>query len=282
MRKFYIRDGSGTQYDLNGEQFIWLLNPTGLGVSYANKFSDIKEGFFAPLNTGEWQTQSIVCDFGFVKSAYEVYRQFMSWLVTAEELIIVYQPYGNDKFYRRVKMDYIEKTELINGQWLQTPASFTCLTPWYKPTTLSVVIQGETAGAMTYPFTYDSTLVYASSYNGAYGVQLSPAGHIPAAIQMTYTGAVTEPTIVLTGVSTGTEYGRCKINVSASASVVYSSLYSNSFVTVDGVDASNYISPASDPFFHLPLAEPCNLRILSNAEMTGTAEASIYYYYRSV
>lgn len=282
MRKFFIRDGSGTQYDLNGEQFIWLLNPSGLGVSYANRYSDIKQGFFSPLNTDEWQTQSIVCDFGFVKSAYSTYRTFINWLVTASELVIVYQPYGSDKFYRKVKLDYVEKTELMNGVWLSTPASFTCLTPWYKPQSLSVAIQEEAVGAMEYTFVYDNDLVYASSYNGSYGAEVSPAGHLPAAITLNYTGAVTNPILVLEGKTSGIEYGRCEINKEVYDSFVFSSLYADSYVDVDGADAANYISPEYDPFFHLPLTEPCVLKILSVSAFTGTAEASIYYYYRSV
>ena len=282
MRKFFIRDGVGAEYPLNGEQFIWLLNPSGLGVSFANSYSDIKQGFFAPLKNDQWQTQSIVCDFGFVKSAYSTYRTFINWLLMAKELIIVYQPFGSDRFYRKVKLDYVEKTELMNGVWLSTPASFTCLTPWYKPSTMSVTIQDEDSGAMVYPFTYDASLVYASSYNGAYGAKLTPSGHLPAAITLNYTGAVVNPILVLEGESSGTEYGRCQINVSASSSVDFSSLYADSYVMVDGADASDYVSPAYDPFFHLPLDEPCILKILSGSAMTGTAEASVYYYYRSV
>lgn len=282
MRKFYIRDGTGTQYGLNGEQFIWLLNPSGLGVSFTNHYSDIKQGFFAPLNTDEWQTQSIVCDLGYVKAAYSTYRSFIDWLVKAEELIIVYQPFGSDKFYRKVKLDYVEKTELTNGTWLVTPASFTCLTPWYRPTTLSVAIQDEVVGAMRYTFTYDADLVYASSYNGAYGADLSPAGHLPGAITLDYIGSVVNPILVLEGKSSGKEYGRCQVNKAVLASLSFSSLYANSYVLVDGEDASDYISPKYDPFFHLPLTEPCELKILSSSAMTGTAEASIYYYYRSV
>ena len=282
MRKFFIRDGVGNQYALNGEQFIWLLNPSGLGVNYANQYSDIKQGFFAPLKTDTWNTQSIVCDFGFVKSAYATYRSFINWLITAENLVIVYQPFGSEQYYRNVKMDYVEKTELMNGEWLSTPASFTCLTPWYKPTTLSVAIADEDAGAMKYTFTYDASLVYASSYNGAYGAELSPSGHIPAAITLDYTGAIVNPSISLVGKVSGTEYGKCQINKTASSSVSFSSLYSDSYCLVDGTDASDYISPATDPFFHLPLGEPCVLKILSNSAFTGTATASIYYYYRSV
>lgn len=282
MRKFYIRDGYGTQYDLNGEQLIWLLNPSGLGVSYANKYSDIKQGFFSPLKQDEWQTQSIVCDFGFLDPAYSVYRSFINWLVTANELIIVYQPFGSEKYYRKVRLDYVEKTELFNGVWLKTPASFTCLTPWYLPTTLSVSIQGEDTGAMQYTFTYDADLVYSADYNGAYGAELSPSGHLPAAVKLTYTGGVVSPIIVLEGKTSGTEYGRCQINATASSSVEFSSLYADSYCKVDGADATDYISPAYDPFFHLPLSEPCILKILSSATMTGTAEASVYYYFRSV
>lgn len=282
MRQFFIRDGAGKQYGLNGEALVWLLNPTGLGVSFANKYSDIKQGFFAPLNADEWQTQSIVCDFGIIEPAYQTFRSFIDWMVTAEELVIVYQPFGSEKFYRKVKLDYLEKTELFNGIWLRCPASFTCLTPWYKPTTLTVEIADESAGAMEYTFTYDNDLVYSSDYNGAYGVELTPSGHLPAAITLEYTGAITNPVIVLEGKSSGKEYGRCAVNKAASSSLSFSSLYADSYCMVDGDDASDYISPAYDPFFHLPLTEPCVLKILSSASFSGTAEASIYYYYRSV
>ena len=36
------------------------------------------------------------------------------------------------------------------------------------------------------------------------------------------------------------------------------------------------------PFFHIPVNEPCTLSVEADAAFSGSAELTIYYYYRSV
>ena len=284
MRRFFLADENGREWALNGENLIWLGNPAGLGASLSNEYADIKQGFFSVLDTDKWSVQSVIADLCFMRPAYETYREFVDWLVPSVGLTLIYQPFGEERFFRSVKLDYINKTELSNGAWLVTPISLSCLSPWYKPKNLTVQLAGDVSGAMQYPYIYDGDLVYGSSIAGAYSTELQPSGHLPAAVTVKYVGAVSNPIITLTGKNSGREIGRAQINAEFTASDVleFSTKYSDSHIRKNGVNIIQSVSPGSDPFFHIPLGEPAILRIQSTGTLTGSAEASIFYYYRSV
>ena len=164
--------------------------------------------------------------------------------------------------------------------------NFIPFTPWYLPREASLYMRELTGGEMAYSFDYDSSetssLVYASPLVGSYAAQINADGHIPAGIVFEYPGSVTDPTLKLVGANSDKELGKCAV-VGTSTGFKFSSLYSDSYVTdSSGNSLLNGVSPGKDPFFRLPLDEPCNLILTAASQLTLNATAKIYYFFRSV
>ena len=150
--------------------------------------------------------------------------------------------------------------------------------------------EDEGGEVMQYEYTYSETLVYAASGAGAYAVTVSAAGHDPAALAIEYKGAITNPVLTLTGLESGTLYGKLAISgeFAAGDTIAVSTEREDSYarkISADGTETDLIdkvdIAADAEPFFAVPLTEPCILRI-SAAAMSGTISAKAYFYYRTV
>ena len=289
MRKFTLANQAGERQPLNGENRIWLVNPTGLGMNFDTAYSNIEEGFFG-LTKKKEQQATVVADLVFVKTAYENYRNLVDWLMKAERLYLIYQPVGNSQFWREVELNYLTKTEISDGKWLRTPISISGKTPWYLPTPAKVTMTKQLSDAMRYPFTYNDQLHYGISSVGDYAADILPDGHIPAGLRMKYTGAIVKPLITLTGLS-GRIYGQIDIgiNFTSTERLEISSVPNDTYirkVTQDGTKTdlimSGDVDLTQDPFPRAPISEQSTLRIMSEESFTGTAEMEILYFFRSI
>ena len=287
-RLFYLENSIGQRKDLNGLENIWLKNPAGLGMNTSGAFADIRKGFFSRIS-GDIEPQGeIVGDLEFRLSndPYEDYRDLVDWLSLDYEFYFVYNPYGSKEYYRTIEINYLSKTEKEFSGLLYIPFSFACLTPWYILLPFQTEIEPASADFKRYDFTYD--YVYPAARQSQ-AVEVNAIGHIPAAFTLEYTGALTNPSIILTGTSTGTVYGQCDITETliATDKLIYSSEYGASSVQKEDsggtiTDLISDVDISKNPFPHIPLSEPCDLSLESGVAITATATVKVYNYYRSV
>lgn len=283
MRLFYIENEKGERYDLNAKDGLFFDNPSGLGQTMSVVSADIHKGFFKDT-TGDVEPQgSINGDIVFTQSAYSTYRTFINWLNKATALYFIYCPTGETEFRRRVMLDYIEKTQLEASRWLRCPVCFKCMTPFYRAaaTTLSMEDVGS---AMRYTYTYDDDLRYAASSIPGMSCEVQGQGHIPSAINFSVTGALANPQLTLTGEDSGTVYGKLKLSTSTTSGQTLNiiSRYGETSVTIDGVNALQYVDLSFDPWIRIPTTEMCNLVLSSDDDMSVTVTLLMYDYYRSV
>ena len=290
MRKFYIENGLGSRQSLNGETGIFLSNPTGLGVNLSPSFADIHKGFFRPISGDSEPQSTIAGDLVFIgDNAYADYRAFVDWCAVSDDLFLIYKPYGNTEFYRKVRINYLTKTELTDTRWLSVPMSLACLTPWYRATPSKMTMSTEEGNVMQYPFSYASDLIYSSSNAGSMAVDLGTAGHIPAAFVLNYSGEIINPKITLKGSTSGQTYGVCALNITLAAGeqIEVSTQYGNSYAhKIDGSgkvsDILECVDLAYEPFPRIPVSEDCTLYLGADEIIRGSATVRVYYYYRSV
>ena len=282
-RKFYIQNDAGEQWGLQGERGIYFVGPSGLGLQNKNLTADLGHGFFKKLDAFSFPAQPVAGELVFLPpAAYQVYREFVRWISAASQLLLLYRPYGTDTFQAIGSVDYLRKSELEGPRILRCAFQFTPQTPWYKPQTMDLVMQDAAENAMKYPFTYDADLTYGSDLVGSWAVKITPAGMIPASLSFSFSGAATDPILTLTGQNTNTEYGRCAITGEITG-LEFSSLYTDSYVRDgSGADLMDDVDPAYDPFFRVPLTEPCILRLQASNTLAGSASVSVNYFYRSV
>lgn len=290
MRKFYIENEIGSRLPLNGERGIFLSNPAGLGMTMSSDFADIHNGFFREISKNTEPQSTITGDLVFIgDNAYADYRSFVDWCSGSASLHLIYKPYGNTEFYRDVYISYLTKTELTDTRWLTVPASFACLSPWYRAAPTNMSMSTESGYVLKYPFSYTSDLIYSSSSAGSMAADIPAGGHIPAAFELTYKGAVINPKISLVGSSTNTTYGICALNATLGDNDTFtvSTFYGKCRVEItdaDGktTDALNNVDLAYEPFPRIPVNEDCVLLMSADSDILGRANVRVYYYYRSV
>ena len=87
----------------------------------------------------------------------------------------------------------------------------------------------------------------------------------------------------------GKTYGICSVSVvlNPSDQLILSTRYEDSFVKrvfAGGAetDLIDVLDLSTEPFFHIPVDEPCTLSVEADAAFAGVADLVLYYYYRSV
>ena len=259
-------------------------------MTMASDFADIHYGFFRNVS-GKSEPQSTVTgDLVFIgDNAYADYRSFVDWCNGSESLHLIYMPYGTTEFYRDVQITYLTKTELTDTRWLTVPASFACLSPWYRAAPTSMAMSTESGYVLKYPYSYSKELIYSSSSAGSMAADIPAGGHIPAAFELTYKGAIINPKISLVGSSSNITYGICALNTTLTdnESFTVSTFYGKCRVEItdasgNTTDALNDVDLAYEPFPRIPVNEDCVLLMSADSDIGGRATVRVYYYYRSV
>lgn len=290
IRKLYFQNAAGQRWGLNGDRGVYVSQLSGFGFTLSPGFADLSRGFFVSVSDETEPQNTISAVLVFTRNAYETYQAMMDWICAAGTLTLIYAPTSRQEYCRDVSVNFFQKGEKNEVGWLEVPCSFFCRTPWYKPSPTPLDL-GE-AGAdesKRYDYEYTSDLMYGEDNLASLSGQIVGAGHIPGALRLTYHGAITNPKIRLTGKVSGKTYGICSIGavLTATDTLEYCSRYDNSFVKriASGgteTDLLDVLDLSTDPFFHIPVDEPCAITIEADAPFTGSAELLIYYYYRSV
>lgn len=290
IRKLYFQNDSGERWGLNGENGVYCTDLAGFGFSFEASFADIGNGFFSGESKSKDVQSAIPFTFVFVKDPYGSYQMLMDWLSGSDKLTIVYDPTGRQEYFKDVVVEFAQKGELNKVGWLEVPCSFLGVTPWYlsKPTLLSIQSAGKD-DRKKYTYQYTSTLKYGMDSASALSAIIAGAGHIPAALEMIYYGAIKNPKVKLVGNITGKTFGVCSITTVLEKNdvLVFSTKYESSSVKkIDSAgvetDLLDVLDLSLTPFFHVPVNEPCTISVESDDFFSGRAEIFVYYYYRSV
>lgn len=288
MRKFYLQKETGERISLNNETGIFLTEPEGLGLNFGDTFADIGEGFFRMI-AKKYVQNTITCKLNFISDPYTLYSDFITWCMNAKVLYLVYKP-KNTEYYIKTELETIEKGEINKYGYLETSASFIYLSPWYLPAPLNISFMGIDDSAFRMDVSkLDGPDILASSTSEKYSAIIDPSGHLAGAVYVEYHGIAENPVITLTGETSGTEYGRCSIDGSFTSTMGFklSTRYEDSYIRKilsDGTeeDILSEVDLEYEPFFKIPLTEPCVLRLTDSEALHGNLIAKIYYYYRSV
>lgn len=206
MRKFYLLL-DGTRVPLNGENSIRFVTPGGLGATMADQYAESNDGFFRRVDRRAKQeavTGELLFSGG---GAYGKYKTFVDSLLKADIVKLIYDPNGTE-YTADVSVNFLTKTESVADVYMIVPTSFTLLSPWYTDETLTGSSVNVTAG-----------------------------GQIGTGVVVSITGSAAAPSITL-----GT-FATCSLTKALGAGEVleYSTLWDDSHVTIDGVDAIQYV-----------------------------------------
>lgn len=292
VRKFYLADAAtGERWPLDGSRGVWCTAPEGLGFELDADWSDLGSGFFAQLGETRMPQGTLPATLIFDWPAYRNYRALVDWVSGVEELLLIYSPYGEAEFQRRVVFQALQKGELTKTRLLECPASLLAVTPWYLPVPTEVAMATEDPGKprKRYSYRYTAQLRYGGAAAGGMSARIKAAGHIPGAILLRYRGGIINPRIRLTGAVSGKVYGICALTATLGSSdeLELSTLYEDSHVLKRAADGTETdlladVDLGHDPYVRAPIHEDSILTIESAAPFTGTASLLVYGYYRSV
>lgn len=269
---------------------MYASNLSGFGLTFSPNFADLTRGFFVPVSDESEPQATVPFTLTFTKTPYVTYKNLVDWLAAAGTITIVYDPTGVQEYYRDVTINFLQKGELTKVGWLEVPCSFLCNTPWYLPSPTSLNLEAVGIDeSKRYDYVYDENLRYGADSSASLSTTISGTGHIPGSLVLKFFGAITNPRVRLTGDVSGKTYGVCSVSAVISAHDVleFSTRYENAYVkriSPEGAetDLLDALDLSTQPFFHIPVDEPCTLTIEADASFTGLADMLIYYYYRSV
>lgn len=290
IRKLYFQNAAGQRWGLNGDRGVYASNLAGFGLTLSPNFVDLGRGFFVPVSDEAEPQAAIPFTLTFTRNPYQTYPTLVNWLAAAGTLTIVYNPTGSAEYCRDVTINFLQKSELTAVGWLEVPCSYLPLTPWYLPT--PATIDMESTGideSKRYDYWYTEDLRYGVDSSASMSTTISGAGHVPGALDLTFIGAITNPRIRLTGDVSGKTFGICSVETVLGDTDVlkYSSRYENSYVKKinaagEETDLLDALDLSLNPFFHIPVNEPCSILLEADGPFTGQAELLVYYYYWSV
>lgn len=289
MRRFYFENSIGQRKDLNGG-IAWLTNPMGLGISSMGTHADLGSGFYQDVSGKSVPREPVVGNLVFVRGedAYRKYRELLDWLMQGYAIYLVYVPFGDMEFYRGIEIEFIQKGELGRGKFLTAPCAFRPTTPWFRriPSRAQIEFAEETTNSKRYDYRYGYSYVRNLA---AATAELRTGGHIPAAVSLSYTGALGNPTLRLIGKTSGTIYGEADMEMDTgyTDTLEFSTRYDDSYVRVRAEDGTvinriDSVDVTKNVFFRVPREETCYLTMASETLLAGSITVSLYDYYRSV
>lgn len=290
IRQLFFQNAAGERYGLNGQLGTYASDLSGLGISLNPDFADLSRGFFTVSHEVAEPQMPINMTLTFTRGAYASYQKLVNWLAAAGTITLIYNPTGDQEYWRDVCVGSMMKGELNPVGWLQAPCSFLSLTPWYLPVPTDLILATDASeDILRFPFTFTEDLRFGTDSHAALTCRISGAGHIPGALRLTCTGAVSNPEFKLVSILTGKLIGICRVAVTLTEGeqLIFSTRYNDSFVRKisaagEETDLLDALDLSGDPFFHIPVNEPCTFSIESDADIEASAELQIFYYYRSV
>lgn len=296
---YVLENESGERYDLTPPAPVYLVNVKGLGAKDKRSMESLNNGFYMETDA-DVPNNPIQGTLVYQNGAFGNYENLVNWIYAATELFFCYAPL--DVEYRcRVKLNYINKAKRDKTGWMREQISFYPLTPFYLPTPTGIDVPRAGSDCKGYPldsdesdygYHYNSALRYGPELGGDLSALIVPSGHVPAAFLLRYTGAITNPTITLTGHRSGKEYGKCVITATFSGTDVLElcTAQRDSYVrkisggVVTDLMATGKVDLAFEPYPKAPVDEPSAITVTdgNGDPITGSAELTVYAYYRSV
>lgn len=296
---YVLENENGDRYDLTPPAPVYMVNVQGLGTEEKRTLSSLNSGFFLETDA-DVPNNPIIADLIYQSGAFGNYQNLVNWIFAAKELFFCYTPIDTE-FRCRVKLNSIGKDKRDGAGWMRATVSFVPLTPFYLPTPTGIDVPRAGADCKGYPldsnendygYHYNSALRYGPELGGDLSALIVPAGHVPAAFLLKYTGSITNPTITLTGQQTGKVYGKCEITATFSGSDVLElcTAQRDSYVrkissgVITDLMATGAVNLAFEPYPRAPIDEPSAITVTDGNDnpITGSAELTVYSYFRSV
>lgn len=260
--KFYIMNEKSTRYDLNSPDKGVFTSPDGFGIEHSvdylkigNTWSKDKEELTQPAPSGK-----IV----FPVKPYQTFNDFINFINSAKELVLVYQPAGLLKeYFAEVDIISIDKGG-FHSEALVVPVKFKCKTLFFTEEIFEYHIK-RTDKEMRWDFRWEARF---NDQNNLH-FEFHNDGHVESPFVLSFTGYCLNPTVIV--VQEGKEIYKSKYSVELQANerLEISTFDGDLYIRKNGYDAKSLLDFTQENFFKLPTGDSeiyfsCEAGIMNN------------------
>lgn len=244
--KFYIMNETAARWSLNSPETGVFTEPSGFGVNFNNNY--LKVGDLWLPNSSELKQPSPSGKIVFPKNQYPVYQQFMNFLNTARQLVLVYQPAGIEtEYFAEIDVISIQKGGYSIGEVFTVPVKFVCKTLFYTEKQFEYHIQ-RAEREIRWDFRWETR------FNDLNFVTFSfeNDGHVESPFALSFTGYCTNPIMMVYQNQQLIHQVQFNLTLQAKEKLTMSTFDDDLYIEVDGVDRRDCLDFTNDNFFKLP------------------------------
>lgn len=280
MALFYLENQQAERIDLqNDAKYCIATDVHGVGIEYESSYTKTGDHFVRDYR--EQKIGEITLDLNFFQpDVYDKQQAVSNFLLTAEELRLVYKPQtaADTEYKRNVDMTSFKKNGVKDGYLCYT-LTLEATSPFYQESQTRFAIE-EIPGEKRYKFQWDS---YYNDYSDR-SIEIAGGNHMDPAFDLEIYGYTHNPKIEVidTGGNTVNEL-TFPVTVEEGERLYYSSRDENISVELIKADGSrqelfNSFSLETDIFFKIPKTG-ATIRFTSDTDVANTIILTAYIFY---
>ena len=280
MREYYLENELGQRFSfLNLKDGIATTDITGHGFSFKSDYTKVGDMFVSNYREDDQSELELLVQF-FGGKKLQNYSEFVNFLNTAEELYLVYIPYGTVEYKRNVDVDEVDPGKLDNGM-LKTKLKLLCKSLFYSTDRSDYVVTAEDSG-MTYDFIWDP---WFNDYSNIL-CDIDNDGHVESAFQIEFNGYVENPTVQVFQGGKMIHKITFPVTVLKGECLRYSTLDDDLYIQIVKNDGStqnliNFLSMENENFFKLPKGKSEMLFACEGGSL-DEVHVKLFKYYKAV
>ena len=285
-RGFKLINEKGQKFYMNNlNDYCFLENPTGLGVSYSREYDRLENTFVESLKKREQSKPSGKVLF----SSYDNYLKFVNYIENSEALKLAYSiPFENGvkEYYRNVNIQGVSKSEMQKDNLLSETIEICCLSLWYEEKTIQINgDSGENNDVIRWDFRWDSRF---SSYSSVGSLNFLNNGHVAAPVEIEMSGRIVNPQMELW--VEGEKYQEITFSTTIEEfeKLLYGTRENDFHVLKENTDGTresllslDVIDFDNDNVLRFPKNRSCELKFSSDAGLSNI-KITIFVYYTAV
>ncbi len=279
MRRFYLKNEYGAQWNLNDQATGFLTSPNGLGYKMKTSYAEIGHSFIRNYMKEGQQEVTGVLVFG-TAAPYLACNRFVNFVNEASELKLIYKT-DVGEYQRDVDFVAFEKSEISRSGVLECPVSFSCKGLFYS-NQINRFAVSRSEGELRWDFTWPARF---NDY-GYRKVLVNNNGHVPASFEMEIYGYCENPSAVIT--QNGAELYRVEFPtiLEEGEKILHSSVDGNLYcIRVDAEgNEENFVDLLdinNANFFKFPVGESM-IEFTSDTGASNQTILTLYKFYRMV
>lgn len=243
--KFYIMNEKAVRWPLNSPETGVFTAPSGFGIEYSSKYLQVGD-LWLP-NSRQLKQPTPSGKIVFPKNMYSVFQDFVNFLNSAKELILVYQPSGLDtEYFAEIDLVKIDKGGYNRSQFV-VPIKFVCKSLFYTEEKFEYRIE-RAPREMRWDFRWETRF---NDLNYVY-FYFDNDGHVDAPYQLSFTGYCKNPSMQVIMDNQIIYELKFDLTLEKGDTLVLSTFDDDLYLEVNGVDRRECVDFTKDTFFKIP------------------------------